>query len=234
MTSEWVLSQLTPAAPGFWLALSLLALPVALILGARASERGQRWVYAARWVLIPYAGLLAGGLSPRLMGLSKIDWAVTLSLGAALFFGLAALAFAVRIFMATTGGAEGDSHSSLVDGTRDSWADSVALVLMIGAEQFHWSFLRGAIWELLLTWPQALNGKPAYLAIWIATLVALPGVWLQPISVPHRLIKSALLVMTAVVFFYTRNFWLAWLIHVTVWFLLTQRIPRASEDLEYT
>lgn len=230
MTSEWIYSQLTPTAPGFWLALSLLTLPVALIVGARLSARGRRWLYAARWVLIPYTGLLAGGLSPRLMGLSKIDWAVTLSLGAALFFGLAALAFIVRTFMAATGGAEG----VLVSEARADWAASVVMVLMIGAEQFHWSFLRGAIWELLLTWPQPLSERPAYWAIWIATLISLPGIWLQPVSAPHRLVKSALLIITAVVFFYTRNFWLSWLIHATAWFLLTQRIPQSIEDVEYT
>ncbi len=233
MTSEWILSQLTPSAPGFWLALSLLTLPVALILGARLSERSRRWLYAARWVLIPYAGLLTGGLSPRLMGLSKINWATTLSLGVALFFGLAALAFGVRIFIASTEKAE-NGPGLLVRETRADWATSIVLVLMIGAEQFHWSFIRGAIWELLLTWPQPLNGRPAYWAIWIATLIVLPGIWLQPISVPHQLIKSTLLVMTAIVFFYTRNFWLAWLLHVTAWFLLTQRIPRTTEDVEYT
>ena len=230
MISEWIYSQLTPTAPGFWLALSLLTLPVALIVGARLSARGRRWLYAARWALIPYAGLLAGGLSPRLMGLSKIDWAVTLSLGVALFFGLTALAFGVRIFMATTGEAE----SSLIQETRVGWSSSVVMVLMIGAEQFHWSFLRGAIWELILTWPQPLSERPAYWAIWIATLISLPGVWLQPINVPHRLVKSALLIITAVVFFYTRNFWLSWLVHVTTWFLLTQRIPQGIEDAEHT
>jgi len=234
MTSEWILSQLTPTAPGFWLALSLLTLPVALFLGVRISERSRRWLYAARWVLIPYAGLLAGGLSPRLMGLSKIDWATTLSLGMALFFGLTALAFGVRIFIASTEKAEDGGHGVLVSETRAGWATSMILVLMIGAEQFHWTFIRGAIWELLLTWPQPLSGRLAYWAIWIATILTLPGVWLQPISIPRKLIKSTLLVMTAIVFFYTRNFWLAWLLHVTAWFLLTQRIPRTMEDVEYS
>jgi hypothetical protein len=234
MTSEWILSQLTPIAPGFWLAFSLITLPVVLSLGRRLAPRRQRWLYAARWVLIPYAGLLLGGLSPRLMGLSKIDWATTLGLGAVLFFGLAALAFVVRIFMAAIDPAEKSSRDLLVSETRSGWAASVVLVLMIGAEQFHWSFIRGAIWELLLTWPQPVGGQPAYWAVWIATLIALPGVWLQPISVPYRFIKSALLVMTSIVFFYTRNFWLAWLLHVTAWFLLTQRIPKSVEDFECT
>lgn len=228
MNSEWIRSQLTPQAPGFWLILSLVTLPLVLIVAARLSRRHQRWLYAARWVLIPYFGLMAGGLSPRLMGLSKINWATTLNLGIALLFGLMLLAIGVRIFISVNSRSTGEEDGRALGEPRSGWADMGLMILMSGAEEFHWSFIRGAIWELLLFWPQPLDGLPGYRAIWIATLITLPEIWMQPLAAPQRLVKSALLVMTAIVFFYTRNFWLAWLVHAIAWLVLTQRTP----DLE--
>jgi len=228
MNSEWVRLQLMPQAPGFWMALSLVTLPLVLIVAARLSRRHQRWLYVARWVLIPYLGLMAGGLSPRLMGLSKINWATTISLGIALFFGLMLLTIGVRLFISVNSRSVDGEDDGARSESQSGWAGMGLMILMSGAEEFHWSFIRGAIWELLLLWPQPLDGLPGYRAVWLATLVTLPEIWLQPLAVPQRLVKSAVLVMTAVIFFYTRNFWLAWLVHAAAWLLLTQRAP----DLE--
>ena len=234
MNGAWIQSQLTPQAPAFWLLLSLVSLPLVLIAATRVSKRGQRWLYAARWVLIPYAGLMTGGLSPRLMGLSKINWATTLSLGIALLFGLLLLTIGVRIFVIANSQPSKQSDSEESDHSfsepRSGWANIGLTILLTGAEQFHWSFVRGAIWELLLLWPQPLDGSPAYRAIWIATLITLPEIWLQPLAGPQRLLKSVLLVMTAIVFLYTRNFWLAWLVHATAWLILTQRTPNIDAN----
>lgn len=230
MNSVWIQSQLTPLSPGFWLALSFVSLPLVLIVGARLSMRRQRWLFAARWVLIPYAGLMTGGLSPRLMGLSKINWATTLGLGVALFFGLLLLTIGVRIFVISNSQDGGETRQKSLDGSRSGWADIGLTVLVTGAEQFHWSFIRGAIWALLLTWPQPFDGSPAYRSLWIATLVTLPEIWLQPLAGSQRLLKSVLLVVTAIVFFYTRNFWLVWLLYAAAWLVLTQRTPGIDAD----
>ncbi len=233
MNGAWIQSQLTLQSPGFWLLLSLVSLPLVLIAEARVSPRRQRWLSAARWVLIPYAGILAGGLSPRLLGLSKINWATTLSLGVALLFGLLLLTIGVRIFVIansqTSRQSGGDARGRAFSEPRSGWAHMGLTILMTGAEQFHWSFVRGAIWALLLLWPQLLDGDPAYRAIWIATLVTLPEIWLQRLVGPQRLLKSVLLVITAIVFFYTRNFWLAWLTHAMAWLVLTQRTPNMAD-----
>lgn len=229
MDGAWILTQLTPHSPGFWLALSWLTLPGVLIAARRMGARGGRWLFAARWVLIPYAGLMAGALSPRLMGLSTINWATTLGLGVVLLFGILLLAIVVRLFMIAGDLSTDDAARTDGDDPPAGWVNVGLSALMTGAEQFHWAFVRGAIWELLLLWPQPVE-RPAYFALWIATLLTLPEIWLQPIALPQRLVKSVLLVMTAIFFLYTRNFWLAWLAHFIAWFVLTQRAPGNDPD----
>ena len=103
MTTEWLTAQLSLEAPGFWLALSVLALPIIYTVGRRAPARARPWLAAGRWVLIPYAGLLTGGLSPRFLGLSKINWATTLSLGVAMLSGVLLAAALVRLVIRPAG-----------------------------------------------------------------------------------------------------------------------------------
>ncbi len=62
----------------------------------------------------------------------------------------------------------------------------------------------------------------AYWSIWIAALLALPFSLLHQPTAYHRLVKAAILVMTSILFFYTRNFWLCWAVHAIAWLLLAQ------------
>ncbi len=48
------------------------------------------------WVLIPYLGLLVGGLSPRLMGISNLDWLPSIGLGLGFIFVVLVLLLLVR------------------------------------------------------------------------------------------------------------------------------------------
>ena len=58
---------------------------------------------------------------------------------------------------------------------------------------------------------------PAYWAVWLAALLALPSALaLQP-AAGTRLGKAT--VVTSVLFFYTRNFWFCWAIHAFAWLL---------------
>jgi hypothetical protein len=225
MTMEWLTAQLSLEAPGFWLALSILALPLIYIFGRRAPMRVRPWLAAARWVFIPYAGLLAGGLSPRFLGLSKINWATTLSLGVAMLSGVLLVAGLIRLATRTTDSPppSGAEDARGVHGA--PWSALTLTILWIGAEQFHWSFVRGALWELLYTLPQSSDIVPAYRAMWLATLITLPEIWLQPSDFSRCLLKSALLIVTAVAFFYTRNFWLCWIIHAGAWLLIDGVMP---------
>ena len=73
-----------------------------------------------------------------------------------------------------------------------------------------------------------LTVSPIYLSAWGAALMALPlAVALQP-STPLRLTKVAILAVTTVVFLYTRNFWLCWLIHAALAVLFTPAILRTE------
>ncbi len=216
--SNWLFSQLSPGAPGLWLALSLLHGGIALLLTwllppQRLGARGRRWLWLSRWLLVAYLGLISGGLSPRLMGLADLDWVRGLTLGAGLMAGLALLLALVRLTLASAPPVE------LMNSRATSGLPLLGDLLWLGAEQFHWTFLRGAVWELLLALPTPPD-LPAYHALWIAALLAAPEALLLPQQPVDRLVRGVALVATAIVFFYTRNFWLCWTMHAVVWGLL--------------
>jgi hypothetical protein len=91
--------------------------------------------------------------------------------------------------------------------------------LISGAEELHWAFLRGALWEMLLTLPTPL-ANTAYVATWLATLMGGLELAILPISGRRRLFKLVLLVASAILFFFIRNFWLCWLLHAMTWLIL--------------
>ena len=67
--------------PGFWLVVSLLC-TLALLAGQPFAPPAWRTPLAvANWVGIPYLALIAGGVSPRLMGLKLSELADGLSIG---------------------------------------------------------------------------------------------------------------------------------------------------------
>ena len=218
-------SLLHPNNPGFWILISLLGW-VAIRLTSRFWSPSQlRWINLARWILIPYAGLISGSLSPRLMGLTGIDWQATLSIGIVLTAILIGLMAVVRFTLAASGeidslGTEANRLNSSETSGRTTGLPSYALsVFMAGAEQFQWSFLRGAVWEIALL-TAAGTDLTSYWAIWIATLLALPAVLLQPLSRADKLLKVAILVISTILFIFTRNFWLCWIFHASAWLLL--------------
>jgi hypothetical protein len=108
-----------------------------------------------------------------------------------------------------------------------TWIGVGALIGLCGAEEFFWSFLRGAFWEIALTLPNVVE-VPAYWAVWMAALLALPLVIVLQPSGSRRLAKLTILVVTSVVFFFTRNFWLCWFLHAAIWLLLAPIIYRES------
>lgn len=201
MDRVWLLEQLTPERPGFWLALSVgLAVLIAAAAG-RFAPGLAAWLRPLRWVLVPYGGLVLGGLSPRLLGLTQLDWAATFGIGTALLFAVAVLLLLIRIPLQGSALAGGESGDGLG-----------VLIFASGARSFHWCFLRGALWDLLLALP-APPELPLYWAVWLGAALALPGVATQPGQLPQKLTALLALIVTTVVFLYTRNFWLCWLVH---------------------
>ena len=203
-------------APGFWLVLTLLVGVV--VLGVRPYLPGavQQWSMAGYWGLLPYTALITGGVSPRLMGVMYIDWRISLTLGVGVALAAVALAGMARITLLPRPHAVDDTASPAPD--LGALASSIALH---GVEEWFWSFLRAVVAETLLLIQLPLD-TPAYWSIWIAAALALPFSLLQQPNAHHRIVKGAILVMTSILFFYTRNFWLCWAVHAIVWLLLAQ------------
>ena len=199
-----------------WLLLSLITWAALVALGAFLTPRPMLWLHVARWVLVPYLGILAGGISPSLMGLTNIDWLVSLGVGIALFLSMVIAMLVVRLALNWALSEQGTARSE----AKPTWANlpetdrgtRALRPLIDGAEQFHWSFLRAGIWEIALVASFALS-LPAYWSISLATAVVVPEILLQRLGFLATLMKLTILIMTAVLFFYTRNFWLCWLLH---------------------
>ncbi|MEZ4861901.1 MAG: hypothetical protein R3C14_11355 [Caldilineaceae bacterium] len=196
----------------------------------RIASHYRHLVLRARWIGIPYLSLMLGSVSPRLMGLTGINWLASFGFGMGMIGVVLALLTVVR---STT-----DSYANALSlptisahldsapldevnrrGSRVSVFTPVSL-LDLGAEEFHWAFLRGALWELFLAIP-AWAAQAGYWAVWGAALLAIPDILRYQPTLPYRLFKCALLFVTSVLFLYTRNFWLCWLLHSLGWLLLT-------------
>lgn len=207
---------ITPLAEGFWLALDLL-LGGLFWFGVRfVPMRWRNLALVARWVAIPYLGLIAGGVSPRLMGLSGVDWQNGLALGV----GLIAAVLALLFFVQTNGsGIHMETEPGLsVQGAvarRATLADHIFGVLASGAEEFHWCFLRATF----LSIAYVLGGNSvegSYGAIWLASLIALPEALLAAPSASLRLYKVVALLATTILFLFVHNFWLCWALHASI------------------
>ncbi len=219
---RWILQQLHWERPGYWLLVSFLAAAILHLLQPTFAPRRREQIRLLRWVLIPYLGLLAGGLSPRLMGLSQVDWVAGLGLGLGIVVAVLVLLALIRAtFHWQEGDGEGAEETPALFG---SW---VTPWILAGALEFHWAFLRGAVWELLLALPQPPD-VPAYWAVWIAALLALPGLVALRRQTARRLMDGLILLTTSILFFYTRNFWLCWLLHGGIQALLMRPQRRVS------
>jgi hypothetical protein len=89
------------------------------------------------------------------------------------------------------------------------------VLLWSGAGEFHWVFLRGALWEIFLSLPEPLE-LPGYWAIWSAALIAAVELFASRPGFVQGLVQMTTLITTSVLFFYTRNFWLCWALHAAV------------------
>ena len=127
----------------------------------------RAWLAPAYWLFIPYFALLAGAVSPRLMGLFWIDWRTTFQVGAGLLLAIGLLAVLAWLFVLPR---DETGHGA-------SRTQRMQWIGLGGAEEWFWCFLRAALWEIALTAPQT-QVAPLYLAVWGAALLALPLVLL--------------------------------------------------------
>ncbi len=133
-----------------------LAGVVALRLWPGLAQRAG-WLSALRWLAVPYVGLLVGGLSPRRMGLSQIDWLAGAGWGVGMILALLGLLWLIQ---------SGDLNlhkSRATAGTIPQPGPASFVVLISGLQEFHWAFLRGGLWSLLRTMDGTASGLPASL-----------------------------------------------------------------------
>lgn len=238
MSSTWLNAQFSPYAPGFWLLVGILATALLATVQPTIPARWRGLLWFAHWLIIPYLGLLLGGLSPRLLGLAGHDWLAGLGLGLGLIFAVVILLTLARALTdlgaPPTGPAEFVAGET-ADGSRLGWHTISSTLLWCGIEQFHWVFLRGAIWEMIQTLPNPPE-LVGYWAIWCAAGVILVELLLLRPGFFPLLIQLVALMTTSILFFYTRNFWLCWTMHVAVQLLTAPPalLPLAPPRLLYT
>lgn len=209
--------------PGFWLIIAIVAGIVLLVARHYMSAPWRAWLAPLYWFLIPYLALLAGAVSPRLMGLYWIDWRTTFQVGAGLILVIGLLAGLAWLFVMSR------SRAGSQTGPRVGWSARLLWIGLAGAEEWFWCFLRAALWEIAWEAPQG-GAAPLYLAVWGAALLALPLAMALQENGRLRLIKAVLLVVTTVVFLFTRNFWLCWLVHAALAVLFTLTAVRLQRS----
>ena len=77
--------------------------------------------------------------------------------------------------------------------------------------------------RLLFTLLYFSEGVPIGFLWW-----ALPAVLLQPLGRADKLLKVAILFISAILFIFTRNFWLCWIFHAAAWLLLASGEPQTD------
>lgn len=225
-----------------WLGASILAGLCLLLLYQQVPPIYRRSLRNARWLVIPFLGLITGGISPRFMGLTGINWFSSFGYGLVLIGGVLLILTLVRSVMALSLAAAPAIPAPVmlpptghprriptpVDSSRQQhYALSFSNAFFnLGAEEFHLAFLRSAIWEIFLTTTPALL-QVNYWAAWTALLLAIPELLFYQNTATARLCKGALLTATTVLFIFTRNFWLSWLLHLLGWMVLA---PSALRD----
>ena len=141
MDSTWVLEQLTapPTRAALWLTLSFLLAGTSTFLTRLVAPELERFVRIVRWVQVPYFGLILGGLSPRLMGLTLLGWDSRYTLGLIVLVCLLVLLVLIRIRLHT--------EPDQIDGISLTGQTLSPSLIESCAQEFHWCFLRGAVWN---------------------------------------------------------------------------------------
>ncbi len=211
-----------PTRAAIWLALSFMLGGTATLVTRLVAPDLERFVRIVRWVLVPYFGLILGGLSPRLMGLTVVGWDSRYTLGLVVLVGLLVLLLLIRIRLHT----EADAFHAVALTSR-SWTPSL---IESCAQEFHWCFLRGAVWELLyLGAPTLLS--PQYWAVWVGAAFALPGIYFHPASLPDRLLTALVLIATSSLFLITQSFWLCCFFHLGIRVILLWNQPTQQRTI---
>lgn len=214
-------------ASTIWIGASLL-LGILLLPWRRHVEPSRfELIELVRWVAFPYLALLIGHLSPRLMGLTGQSWQTTFGVGFGVCFGLLALMFIVKVTNSTppvdhsfpAHAAEGRApyinHSPVPEDTTAKYGQALWTAIRAAAHELHWTFLRAGIWEAVLQLETAVE-VPAYTAVWSAGAIAFIEIVLHRRGQTQWIWQLTTLLLTSVLFFYTRNIYLSCLLHAGI------------------
>lgn len=241
--ARWWSTQLNwRDGPALWVLVSLASGLLARWLLWLAQRRGSRpatlprpgvelatWGGWLVWLIGPgYAALLLGAASPRLMGLSQIDWGAGFGNGLAFaLFIWAGLLLAGLVYRRT--GPRHTAWPSLTAGL----TGSVRLLVEAGALQWHWAFYRSAA----IPAAAALGlAQASYWGTWLAAGLILAEGLANPFfwrdlgaagQAERRILRAVLLLATSVLYLLSRNFWLAWACHAATALLLEPRLTSA-------
>lgn len=254
--AAWFLASflvLVVVANGSWLVLRTYAARPAFRRGPLAA---LAWLgISLFYLLVPFAALQRGVLSPYLVGLTEINWPATLSNGmilAALTVGGLLFGWLVyrRAMHEQAPGAERHDVTALAGSPLPPALARLLTVLRApldaGLQQWHWAFYRAALagWLTLpLSLPgsaptdrllQGLQSQPLYWGAWLGILTI--GLeWLVDPFARARLRRAgdrevalrraALAVATTGLFVLTRNLWLCLVVHLAVEMLAVGWFP---------
>jgi hypothetical protein len=163
----------------------------------------------------PYAALLLGVASPRLLGLSGLDWAQSSGLGAALGAGACILLLLgwwqyARATRALARPGEGPLATEVAALARP-WGGGVLLLEMAYLEA-HWAFYRAGAILLFGDYAGVFLGC----AIAILEMLARPQLWSrlrQPGQADGFLLTTSLAFVVAILFLFTHNLWVCAVVH---------------------
>jgi hypothetical protein len=252
-------SLIDPYSSTFWLCASLLVALVAtnmawLILRIRGKRSGapigqiSGILSALAWLLVslffllpPPAAWRFGALSPRLMGLTGIDWVENLGAGAPLMFLIIGLLiFGWLVYRRTLPGDRYRTRLARAGATLRAPIDAALL-------QWHWAFYRALAIALLPIVAGALANSrilrplgsqllaaPLYWGSWLGLILIALEWALNPFARAglHRpgqretaLLRVALAIATTALFTLTPNFWLLLIAHLTVETVIAGWLP---------
>lgn len=212
----------SPLAVVIWLTLSFVLAAVATFVTRITAPNLEQPVRTARWILVPYLGLMLGVLSPRLLGLGNPDWISGLILGVMSLSVLFVILVLIRIWL------EIDNDSSRA--VRYLGPSSGPTLIESCAQEFHWCFLRGGVLDLLYAIPNS-PPTPQYWAVWIGAAMALPGVFVRTSSQADRLLTVLTLLTTSSFFAFSQSFWMCCLLHLGIRVILLWGAPGRQEAL---
>jgi hypothetical protein len=252
-------SFIDPHNPAFWLCASLLVAVMVtnalwLILRVLGKRSGAAAVpalgvlSALPWLLVslffllpPPAAWRFGALSPRLMGLTGIDWVASLRAGAPQMFVIVGLLiFGWLVYRRSLPGDRSRSRTERIGATLRAPVDAALL-------QWHWAFYRAlaiallpivagalASSEILHPLGRQLLAAPLYWGSWLGlALIALEWVLnpfaraelQRPAQRETALLRVVLAIATTALFTVTPNFWLLLIAHLAVETVIAGWLP---------